>query len=150
MITCEMGYCSDSVMLVQFCESMGTAFLVHASCTLNRIWTVRQQHLREFFIPWSTQVSQLNSQSPKHPLCASMIQTNTHRTILETWWNGRSSFWQGKPFTCHLHRALDNSPGNISINKSLQVLGNLVRKCSIMRTETGPQHLHSENKIGAP
>jgi len=62
----------------------------------------------------------------------------------------QGSFVQDESFTGHLHRALDNSPGNTSIKKSLQVLGNLVWNYSTMRTETGPQHLHPEMKIGAP
>lgn len=62
----------------------------------------------------------------------------------------RKSLVQDESFTGHLHQALDNSPVNISIKNFLQALGNLVWKCSLMRTETGPPHLNPENKIGAP
>lgn len=71
---------------------------------------------------------------------------NQHGSLVQL----QKSFVQDESFTGHLHRALDNSSGSISIKNCLQVLGNLVWNCSVMRTETGPQHLHPENKIGAP
>ena len=99
-----------------------------------------QEHTSE---PAKFPVPQAPSLCQYHP---DIHAQNQHGSLVQL----QKSLVQDESFTGHLYGALDNSLGNISIKNSLQVLGNLVWKCSIMRTETGPQYLHPENKIGAP
>lgn len=100
--------------------------------------------------PRSTQVSQLNSQSPKHALCASMIQ----HTFTEPAWKLSGVvevlFYRVNPSLVTSTELWTTHLATLALKKSLQVLGNLAWKFSIMRTENFPQNLHYDKKIGAP